>query len=147
MSERHEGSERRSSGDRRRRPTPMFSRYTFFGRRRGFRRSEEGVNAYVDRYSGGLMAVIIAIVGLCLFDALFTLLYLQRGGGELNPFMRRAIAAGVIPFLAIKVGFTLVGILFLCVHKNFRFVRTLLVGVLLVYCALTGYHIYLAYFR
>ncbi len=137
--------ERRNLPDRRKRPTPMLSRYTLVGRRKGFRRTEEGRNAYVDRYEAGLMAAFVAIVGLSLLDALFTLLYLQRGGTELNPFMRSAIDLGVVPFVLIKCGLTFLGIAFLCLHKNFRFVKPLIGGVLGVYTALLGYHIYLAF--
>ena len=135
--------ERRQGPDRRRRPTPLFSRYTLFGRRRDFRRDGEAANAYVDRYSPAMMAALVLIVGLCVLDALFTLLYIQRGGSELNPVMAAAIEVGVVPFLAVKNGLTILGILFLCVHKNFRFVRPLIAGVLLLYVALLAYHLYL----
>lgn len=136
--------ERRLGPDRRRRPTPMLSRYTFIGRRRGFRRAEEGRNAYVDRYSPRTLAVIVTVMALCMFDAMFTLLYIQRGGGELNPLMNMAIQAGVFPFLLIKTGLTAAGMLFLALHKNFRYVKGLVAGVFALYVALAGYHVYLA---
>jgi hypothetical protein len=129
--------------DRRQRPTPILSRYTLIGRRRGFRRAQEGQNAYVDRYSHRLVLVAVTIIGLCILDALFTLLYIQRGGTELNPVMDWAIRAGVTPFMAIKCGLTTLGVLFLCLHKNFRLVKLLIGGVLGIYLALLGYHIYL----
>jgi len=91
-----------------------------------------------------MMALLVAITGLCILDALFTLLYIQRGGSELNPLMDAAISAGVVPFLAVKCGLTLLGIAFLCLHKNFRFVKAILVGVLVLYTALFGYHVYLS---
>jgi hypothetical protein len=90
------------------------------------------------------MAALVAIAGLCLLDALFTLLYLQRGGGELNPIMNAAIQLGVVPFLAIKCGLTFTGIVFLCLHKNFRFVKVIIGAVLLLYTLLLAYHCYLA---
>ncbi len=130
--------------DRRMRPTPMLSRFSFVGRRRGFRRQGEGMNAYVDRYGFGILAVSAGIMILCALDALFTLLYLQKGGSELNPVMDAAIRLGVVPFVSIKCALTIAGVLFLCLHKNFRFVRGLLVGVLGLYLALLGYHVYIA---
>ena len=135
---------KRNRVDRRGRPTPIFSRYSLFGKRQGFRRGGEAVGSYVDRYGPRMMALLIAIIGLCILDALFTLLYIQRGGGELNPLMDAAIDAGVFPFLALKCGLTLVGMAFLCLHKNFRFVKAILTGVLLLYIALFGYHVYLS---
>jgi hypothetical protein len=121
----------------------MLSRYTLFGRRHRFRRSEEGGNAYVDRYSPAMAVSLVAIIVLCVLDALFTLLYIQRGGSELNPIMAAAIEVGVVPFLAIKNGLTILGVLFLCVHKNFRLVKPLIVGILVLYSLLLLYHLYL----
>ena len=135
---------RRSTTDRRKRATSPFSRFSLGGRRKGARRSGAGVNIYVDRYSGRVMASLMLIAGLCVLDALFTLLYLQRGGAELNPLMDAAIRAGVAPFIIIKCGLTFAGITFLCLHKNFRFVRAIILAVLILYVALMGYHYYVA---
>ena len=136
-------AERRGGPDRRNGPTPILSRYTVFGRRGMFRRQVEGRNAYVDRYSGWMMAALVAIMVLCVLDALFTLLYLQRGGSEMNPIMAAAIGMGVVPFLAIKNGLTILGVLFLCLHKNFRHVTPVIGGVLGLYLLLLMYHLYL----
>jgi len=135
--------ERRRGPDRRQRPTPVFSRFTLHGRRHAFRRDTEGGNAYVDRYSPAMVVALVAIVALCVLDALFTLLYLQRGGSELNPIMAAAIEVGIVPFLLIKNGLTILGVLFLCLHKNFRLVKPLILGILLLYVLLLGYHLYL----
>ena len=46
-----EGSDRRVLKDRREKSTPLFSRYTFFGKRRGFRReADRGKGGYVDQH-------------------------------------------------------------------------------------------------
>ncbi|MCU0724235.1 MAG: DUF5658 family protein [Planctomycetes bacterium] len=144
MNELEVDERRLPGGDRRRRPTPMLSRYTLWGRRRNMRRASEMANSYVDRYGFRVAAVLAGILILCVLDAVFTLLYLQKGGGELNPLMRRAIEAGTGPFIAIKCGLTIAGILFLALHKNFRFVKGLIAGVLGFYLLLLGYHLYLA---
>ena len=122
----------------------MFNRYMFSGRRSGFRRPHEAINAYVDRHGHWMVGTLVAIFALCVLDAIFTLLYLQRGGAELNPFMKMAIEAGLAPFFIVKCGLTLPGIVFLCMHKNFRYVKAILTGVLVIYVALFGYHLYLA---
>ena len=73
--------------DRRSRNTPRFSKYTFSGGRRGkFRRGGEGVEAYVDVYPTRLLWLLIWIAVMNLLDSFFTLVHLQAGGIELNPF-------------------------------------------------------------
>ena len=57
--------------------------------------------------------------------------------------MAAAIDAGVVPFLLIKNGLTILGVLFLCLHKNFRLVKPLIGGILVLYLLLLGYHLYL----
>ena len=77
------GSQDRRGNDRRRRPTAAISRYSFFGgRRRGDRRSPNAANIYVDVYEPWLAGVLVAIGVLCALDAVFTLVYLQKGGEE-----------------------------------------------------------------
>ena len=52
---------RRARPDRRRHPTPIFSRYSVVGKRQGSRRGGEAPGTYVDRYSPRMMALLIAI--------------------------------------------------------------------------------------
>jgi hypothetical protein len=138
-------SERRGP-DRRTRPTPILSRYTFFGgRRAGDRRGVARDGQYVDRYPTGLAVALVAIGLLCAVDAVFTLLYMQKGGDEANPVMKALIdAAGPRNFLVLKCVITNLGLVVLCLHKNFRFVRPVIGALLFVYSALFGYHLYLA---
>jgi hypothetical protein len=135
----------RRAADRRRNATPMLSRYSLFGGRRAGERRGASDGQYVDRYPTGLAVSFVSIGMLCALDAVFTLLYLQRGGEELNPFMRALIdSAGPRNFLVLKCVVTNVGLVVLCLHKNFRFVRTVVAALLFVYSALFAYHIYLA---
>ena len=103
----------RRGGDRRRRSTPMLSRYTLFGGRRAHdRRNPGSVNQYVDRYPAMLAAGLIAIGLLCALDAVFTLIHLQKGGSEANPIMDALItAAGPRAFLVLKCIITNVGLI------------------------------------
>ena len=132
--------------DRRRRSTPMFSRYTLFGgRRRGDRRTTGDSEQYVDRYPVGLAVALVVIGALCALDAVFTLLHLQRGGGEANPIMDALIqGAGARPFIVLKCIITNVGLVVLCLHKNFRYVKPVIASLLAIYGGLFLYHIYLA---
>jgi hypothetical protein len=136
----------RRSTDRRRRSTPMFSRYTLFGgRRRGDRRGEGDTEQYVDRYPVGLAISLVVIGALCALDAVFTLLHLQRGGGEANPIMDVLIReAGAQPFIVLKCVVTNIGLVVLCLHKNFRYVKPVIASLLAIYAGLFVYHIYLA---
>ena len=82
----------RRVGDRRHRPTPMFSRYTFFGgRRQQARREHEREGSFVDLHGTRVFLVVMAIVVLNLADAWFTLLFLSYGGQELNPFVQAVL--------------------------------------------------------
>ena len=123
----------------------MLSRYTLFGgRRAGDRRGTGKSAAYVDRYSPALGAALVVVGVLCALDAVFTLLYLQKGGTEANPIMAEVINWGPRTFLLIKCGVTNIGLLVLCLHKNFRFVRAVICSILAMYSLLFLYHLYLA---
>ena len=136
----------RRSTDRRHRSTPMFSRYTLFGgRRQGDRRGTGDSEQYVDRYPIGIASALVVIGALCALDAVFTLLHLQRGGGEANPIMDVLIReAGARPFIVLKCVVTNVGLVVLCLHKNFRYVKPVIASLLAIYAGLFVYHLYLA---
>ena len=77
--------DRRILKDRRVRPTPPLSKFTFWGQRRTFRRKDDQQRGgYIDRYSWGLFFLLILIVGLNILDALFTMIILDFGGWEVN---------------------------------------------------------------
>jgi hypothetical protein len=137
----------RRGADRRARATPMLSRYTLFGgRRAGDRRTPDSADQYVDRYPIGLAVAFVTIGVLCALDAVFTLLYLQKvPGGEANPVMAALIdGAGPTYFVVLKCAITNLGLVVLCMHKNFRFVKPVIAVLLAIYTALFMYHIYLA---
>lgn len=130
-------------GDRRKCPTPFLSRYTFVGRRRGARRGEEKYNYYVDRLDKKTWTAIAIIIILSIADSIFTLYFLNKGFREINPFMNVAIFIGKPVFIFSKYAFTIIGILVLGLHKNFRYVTGLITLMISFYVLLNGYHIYL----
>jgi len=139
--------DRRSRRDRRRRPTPMLAALSTPGRRRGFRRASEGVDAYVDLPSSRIITWALAVMLLSATDALLTILHVRAGGEELIPTMRYALDCGEGTFTAVKMSVTALGVLFLAIHENFRVVRLgfrLLLG---CYAALMAYHILLIALR
>lgn len=135
--------ERRYVGpDRRRRPTPRFSRYTFFGgrRRSGGRRPGENEGAYVDQYSGGLAWAMAWIAVLNSADSFFTLLHLQSGGIELNPVADAMLATGRTSFVALKALLIILPLCVLTMHKNFPLARIGIWTAAAAYTLLVAYH-------
>lgn len=130
-------------GDRRKRPTPFLSRYTFIGRRRTSRRDDEKYNYYVDRLGSKVWVVILIIIVFSISDSLFTLHFLKKGFREVNPLMNIAILIGKPAFILSKYIFTIIGILVLGLHKNFKFVTELMVLIITFYVLLNTYHIWL----
>jgi len=137
---RHE-SEKRQTPDRRRRATPMLSRYVIRGRRRAARRADEQERIYVDRPGPWVIAAGVILVGLSLVDAYITLGILSEGGEEINPLMRAVLNLGTGSFLSVKVGLTGLGAVLLCLHKTWSVGRICLGVALGGYAALAVYHL------
>ena len=134
--------ERDRNGDRRGRPTPMMSRFLFWGRRRHGRRDGEREKVYVDRPGPWMIAAFLIIVGLSILDAGFTLFELKQGATEANPVMRAALHLGDHAFVLIKTSVTILATGFLMLHKNWPLRRVCLTIALFGYSALTLYHLY-----
>lgn len=136
--------ERRQPVDRRQRPTPMFSRFTFVGGRRGDpRRTSEREGAFVDRYGPGVFFVLLLVLTLNVADAFYTLVYLQRGGQEANPIVQQLLDLGMAPFVAVKCLVIGIAVCLLCVCKNFRYAQLGLKIAVGSYSLLALYHLFL----
>ena len=136
--------EKRNPNDRRRQPTPGLSRYTLFGRRKGFRRKiDELKGGYVDHYSSRLFFFLVLIVGLNVLDALLTLMILDLEGWELNPIVRSVIDLYGERYWVWKFAIVSVSLVLLCLHSGFRRVKTLVVCIGFVYLAVIFYQIFL----
>lgn len=137
-----EGNGARPRGpDRRRRPTPAFSRYWLRGRRRGGRREGETEDIYVDRPSTREWLLFAAILGLASVDGVWTLLHIERGVEEANPLMAWFLeAGGNTGFAAAKFGVTVTASAFLLLHARFRAARRLMPWVAGIYAALVVVH-------
>lgn len=136
---------RRSGGDRRKRPTPMLSRYMFRGRRKTIRRSEDrGVHLYVDQYNLGLFLFILSILLLGVADAYLTLYHVNvHEAEELNPIMGFFLGVSPTVFFHVKYILTSLCLMILCLHKNLPLVRYLLGLVFAIYLIIVLNHIYL----
>lgn len=132
---------RRAGDDRRRRPTPWFSRYTLRGRRTQIRRTEDlDQGRYVDRAEGPYFHQIVLLVALVALDAVSTLIILGQGGGEANPVMRPVLERGTGWFLLVKLGPLPVAFLLLSITYHFGWIRWGMRVLLAVYACLACWH-------
>lgn len=130
--------------DRRRRPTPILSRYTFTGGRRvGGRRDGESENIYVDVYSPRLVVLLLLFFALTVLDSVSTLVYLGKGGRELNPIAQWMIDTGPLFFVLAKGVLSGLCLLFVMLHKTFKPARTALGIGFAFYFALGAWHLVL----
>ncbi|MEM8710256.1 MAG: DUF5658 family protein [Planctomycetota bacterium] len=139
----------RAREDRRRRPTPMLSRYWLRGRRRqAGRRAGDVAHVYVDRYTRAETLLITWLLISSAADLALTLLHLSQGGTEANPIMDWfLVRGGTAAFVAAKLGLTAIPGLFLLLHVRFRGTRIALVGLGAMYGVLLAYHAVAAWDR
>jgi Domain of unknown function (DUF5658) len=122
----------------------MFSRYTFLGgRRRSVRRDKEREGTFVDLYEPRLALLVCAFFFLTVLDSVSTVIYLRKGGTELNPIAQAMLDQGEVAFVFIKGSLTLICALFVLLHKNFRYANAALTIGFAFYFALALWHLYL----
>jgi hypothetical protein len=139
-----EDFDRRIEKDRRRKPTPTFTRYTFLGRRRMIRRKvEKEIGGYVDRYSSTLLFFLVLIVGLNVLDAFFTLMILDLKGWEANPVVRSVINLYGTEFWIWKFFIVSFSLTLLCLHSRFKLVREMIIAISCLYTLVVTYQIFI----
>jgi len=87
----------------------------------------------MDRYSSELFFFLILIVGLNILDALFTMMILDVGGWEVNPFVDAVISLCGDKFWVWKFTIVSVSLVVLCLHSKFRSVKAVIGGITLIY--------------
>jgi len=128
--------------DRRRRPTPILSRFALWGgRRKGGRRGEEEVGTFVDLYGVRAWSLVLWVALMNVADSYFTLVHLQAGGIELNPVASLLLGTGRPGFVLAKSALIGVALIVLCVHKNYPLARLGLWAAAGIYTVLVGYHL------
>ncbi len=137
------GDYRGDFSDRRKRLITCMGTLRLDGRRREFRRRGEGENSYVDCPTRETITLVFTVLLCSVLDALFTLYHLHEGAFEENPFMNLALRRGAEFFVAVKMGLTGCGALFLAYHQCFRLGRNSLRWVTLSYGVLLLYHLIL----
>jgi hypothetical protein len=137
-------SDKRIQRDRRREPTPAWNWYTFFGLRRKFRRSsdrEKGGN--VDRASPALFLLLVLILALNIVDSLLTMMILDLGGKEFNPFISSVMALHGDQFWVWKFGIVSFSLILLWLHRGYRLFRKIIISIGSFYLFVVIYQIFL----
>lgn len=136
----------RIANDRRKCPTPIISRHTFYGGKRKIvrRDRDKKMYIYVDLYSTRLLVAVVALLLLSSLDAYLTLELIGKGQVvEANPVMAFLLQYGPTPFNAIKFIITAGCLTVLCLFKNVRITRICLPLAIKIYLAIVVYELYL----
>jgi len=138
--------DRRSKKDRRTRPTFVFGKYMVTGKRGQRRRKTDMQQMYVDQYSHGLLLLLCAILCLCVMDGYFTIINVFfMGASEMNPLMAYFLNKNITTFFLIKYGLTSIGLIFLCIRIHFKYIRTTLVAIFILYIFILCSHLYILF--
>lgn len=141
-------AERRRPADRRKQTIRALLHGSLNPRRLGPRRDGEQSLTAVDWHHPQWLAVAMLTLLMCVADGLLTLMLLQRGAYEANPFMEPLVHGSPLVFATIKFGMTAAGLVVLILLARVRVFRALpvawiLYGVLFAYAALIGYELWL----
>ncbi len=148
VSETPHKNEKRKLSDRRKCPTPMFSRYTLYGgRRKNIRREEDRKrHHYVDVYSPELFCILLSILLVSCVDAYLTLLMIEEKiVTEANPVMAFYLDFGALPFFAFKYSLTAIPVIILCIMKNSFITRIGLFSAMVIYLLVVLYELHIVY--
>lgn len=138
--------DRRKRVDRRKKAYSRLSlKYLLEGNRRKVRRDSDPQEVYVDLFGLRDFVAVLIVLILSILDAAFTLYHISRGAEELNLLMAYALNLGVGYFFIIKYSITAFGVIVLCIHKNFRYIRQLFIAIITIYTLLIIYHIILLF--
>ena len=117
---------------------------SFRPRRRGPRRADEHQVSAVDWHHPQWLAIAMLIVVFSAADALLTLMLIERGAYEINPFMAPLVGGSALSFALVKVGLTAGGVVLLTQIARIRAFGRIPVGVFL-YSVLALYGALIAY--
>ena len=138
--------ERRSGIERRHTTLASYWHGSLHPRRHSGRRSTDQIYPVVDWHSPRVLAIVIAILGLCVVDGIFTIILLSHGAREANPVMAMFLPDDLHWFAASKLALTSVGMCVLVACSRMRLFRAipgeaLLYAVLAAYVALVAYQL------
>ena len=140
------GLERRGEPDRRSNVVRALWLGSVRPRRHGPRREGENRLGAVDWHHPWWLAVAVLIMALSCVDAALTLMLINRGAREANPFLISLVRGSAATFVLVKVALTGGGIVCLTLLSRLRVfgwlpVKLILYGVLLAYIVLILYEL------
>ena len=136
----------RICADRRKAPTPIFSRYTFWGgQRKTIRRGmDEKKHLFVDIYSNRLLIAVISLISLSCLDGFLTLFLIEKGSViEANPIMAYFLGFGALYFTLFKFNITAMALTVMVLFKNVRITKYCLPFSISIYIVIIIYELYL----
>lgn len=138
--------ERRSGIERRSYSLRSWWHGSFNPRRRQGRRGIDATYAIIDWHSPRVFALAFAILMLCTADGVLTLVLLNDGAEEVNPFMAKFVPDSLGWFAAVKLTCTALGVAVLAACSRMRLFRavpgeTFLWLILAGYAVLVGYEL------
>jgi hypothetical protein len=118
----------------------------FMRRRRGDRRNGNTTeNVYVDVYGTDIFIAALAVMIFCILDAFFTLILIERGASELNPFLAWMLEIDVMWFYTSKYVMTALCVFWVVIHKQFDFFgfkgKHVMLGAIVAYMTLISYQV------
>jgi Domain of unknown function (DUF5658) len=116
-------SERRSGTERRRMTLQAYWRGALRPRRLAGRRMHDRIYPVIDWYSSRVLALVIAILGLCVLDGVLTVILMGHGAQEANPVMALFLPHNLPWFAAVKLALTMIGMLVLVACSRMRLFR------------------------
>jgi len=143
-----DNTDRRSLPDRRKRPTPVLSRYSLAGglRKTIRRESDKKKIFFVDRYSTRLLITLLFLFILSSTDAYLTLSLIEKNRViEANPVMAFYLDYGEMFFLSAKFFITALSILILCICMSMPIVQVALPSALIIYLLIILYELKMTY--
>src|SRR5690349_14122303 len=140
--------ERRSGIERRHQTIAAYWRGALNPRRRQGRRLSDRTYPVIDWHSPRVLALVLLILGLSVFDGVLTIMLMSQGANEVNPLMALFVPHSLGWFAVVKLGLTSIGaaVLVACARmKLFRLFpgEALLYLVVGCYAALVGYELHL----
>ena len=140
--------DKRYGTDRRVKPTPFLSKYTFRGgRRRAVRRKHDRrKHIFFDLYDTRLFIAIFALLIMNVMDGYLTLLLISENIiVEANPFMAFCLDYGHVPFFWVKYALMTVSLIIFCILRSFRFSNIALACSITLYASVLLYQLHLVY--
>jgi Domain of unknown function (DUF5658) len=137
-------NDRRVTGDRRKRPTPLLCRQAVSGglRKNVRRKEDKKKHIFVDTYGLRLFITLLLLLTLSITDAYLTLILVKAfNAAEVNPTMAFYLRHGSITFFLVKILFTSVAVFIFCVFNCFAVARISLALAIIIYAGVVYYEL------